>query len=183
MIKEQCNNCRKNGTSSCSQNIVYDSTTCNQYAKRLDLSKQEDTNYTFTPSDIKIDVDNNNQTANEQNDSIQEQSSFFSSLFSFKGRIRRTKYWLTNFCIGLLFIPSNIEGDNMSEGIAIFTLLICIPAIWIMLATCVKRLHDLGKSGWMALLSLIPIVNFIIGIYMAFFKGEECDNQYGVNPY
>lgn len=71
----------------------------------------------------------------------------------------------------------------MSEGVAIFTLLILIPSIWIMLATCVKRLHDLGKSGWMALLSLIPIVNFIIGIYMAFFKGEECDNQYGPDPY
>ena len=180
MIKDQCNNCRKNGAS-CSQNIIFDGTNCDQYVKKLDLSKQQD-NSIHSPSDIKIEVDNT-QTTNEQCNAVQEQSSFFSSLFSFKGRIRRTRYWMTNICVSLLFIPSNMEGDTMSEGVAIFTLLILIPSIWIMLATCVKRLHDLGKSGWMALLSLIPIVNFIIGIYMAFFKGEECDNQYGPDPY
>lgn len=180
MIKDQCNNCRKNGTS-CSQNILFDGITCVQYVKKLDLSKQQD-NSISSSSDIKIEVDNT-QTTNEQRNTVQEQSSFFSSLLSFKGRIRRTRYWVTNFCIGLLFIPSNMEGDTMSEGVAIFTLMIFIPSIWIMLAACVKRLHDLGKSGWMALLSLIPIINFIIGIYMAFFKGEECDNQYGPNPY
>ena len=71
----------------------------------------------------------------------------------------------------------------MSEGVAIFTLLVFLPIMWILWANIAKRCHDLGKSGFFGLLLLIPLVNFIFGIYLAFFKGDENDNEYGASPY
>ena len=71
----------------------------------------------------------------------------------------------------------------MSDEVAIFTLLIFIPVMWISIANVAKRCHDLGKSGFFGLLMLIPIVNFFIGIYLAFFQGDLNDNEYGLSPY
>ena len=178
MIKDQCNNCRKNGTSSCTKSIIYDSRPCDEYMKKFDLSKQDNQSQTYnnpvpqpTP-----------QTTNEGT-TVNNNQSTFASIFSFKGRIRRTQYWVTNFVLGLLMAPANLSGDDMPSGIAIFTLLIFIPCIWVSMANCVKRFHDLGKSGWFAALLFVPIANIIFGIYAAFFKGQEHDNEYGPNPY
>lgn len=179
MIKDQCNNCKKNLSSACTHSIVYNGTPCPDYVKKLDLTKP---NETPTPNTSSNYTPGNNQSNNTQAKPVNSGFSF-SSLFSFKGRIRRTAYWLTNFGLSLLLLPANLAGDDMSEGLAIYTLLVFIPIIWMSLANSVKRFHDLGKSGWYAALLFVPIANFIFGIYAAFFKGEECDNQYGPNPY
>lgn len=177
MIKDQCNNCRKNRTSLCARNIIYDSRPCEEYVKKLDLSKQDNQSQTYNNSVQQPTPQNNNQGM-----SVNNNQSTFVSVLSFNGRIRRTQYWLTNFIIGLLFVPANISKD-MSEGIAIYTLILIIPAMWVYLATIVKRFHDLGRSGWFACFLFIPIANIIFGIYAAFFKGQEHDNEYGPNPY
>lgn len=179
MIKDQCNNCRKNGTENCTQDIVYDNTSCEQYIKKIDLSKstQAQENSTIQGETNAGETNSSSYTTESEN------KSFLASLFSFKGRSRRTRYWLINIFTSLLFVPANLEGDYMSDGVATFTLLIAIPAIWIMLANAVKRFHDMGRSGWYYLFSIIPIINIGVGIYLGFFKGEECDNKYGPNPY
>ncbi|MBR4275526.1 MAG: DUF805 domain-containing protein [Prevotella sp.] len=66
--------------------------------------------------------------------------------------------------------------------------LICI--IWLVLvlpglAVTVRRLHDIGKSGWYILLGIIPYVNFIGCIVLFVFsvmdsKPEE--NKFGPSP-
>ena len=184
MIKDQCNNCKKNGTENCGQTIIFDSLPCEKYVRKLDLSKSTDqvvSSPVANPSTQQATAYSpqpDNYTNVQSSD-----SSFWKSLFSFNGRIRRTRYWLTMFCTNLLFLPANVAGDNMSEGVAVFTLLIFIPAVWILLANVVKRCHDLGKSGFFALLMLIPLVNLIVGIYLAFFQGDLNDNEYGPSPY
>lgn len=184
MIKDQCNNCKKNGTANCGQTIIFNSLPCENYVRKLDLSKSTDkvasspvanpSSQPTTPYSPQLNNSTNTQTS---------ESSFWKSLFSFNGRIRRTRYWLTMICTNLLFLPANLAGDNMSEGVAVFTLLIFIPALWILLANVVKRCHDLGKSGFFALLMLIPLVNIVVGIYLAFFQGDLNDNEYGPSPY
>jgi hypothetical protein len=54
--------------------------------------------------------------------------------------------------------------------------------IWFTIAQDVKRLHDVDKSGWFLLLALIPIVNFILGLYMLFADGTVGPNRYGADP-
>lgn len=181
MIKDQCNNCKKNLSAACANNIVFDGTPCQDYVKKLDLSKHS-SSVASAPVVPQYNPQNAQSTNNSQN-SANSTTSIASSIFSFKGRIRRTQYWVTNFVLGLLMAPANFCGDDMPGGIAVFTLLIFVPWMWVSIANCVKRFHDLGKSGWFTLLLIVPIANIIFGIYAAFFKGEECDNQYGPNPY
>lgn len=185
MIKDQCNNCRKYNTSSCGQTIVYNSQSCECYVKKLDLLKPNDKSTSspvINPQPVPQPVPQP-QPNSPSNNGISSEPSFWSMLFSLNGRIRRTRYWLTSICTQLLFLPANLSDDDMSGGVAVFTLLIFLPAMWVFLANVVKRCHDLGKSGFFGLLLLIPLVNIAIGIYLAFFKGDLNDNEYGPSPY
>jgi len=57
-------------------------------------------------------------------------------------------------------------------GLALF-----IPNIGV----TVRRLHDLGHSGWFAFLFIIPLIDVGMRIYMAF-PGNEGPNRFGPDP-
>jgi len=74
----------------------------------------------------------------------------------------------------------------MSTGSQAVMAIVGVPAIILVLAaavalifTAVKRLHDIGHSGWFFLISLIPIVGIFFNLYYAFRPGHEDDNDYG----
>jgi uncharacterized membrane protein YhaH (DUF805 family) len=75
-----------------------------------------------------------------------------------------------------LVSSSNTPGNYSLAGIIILTALSQI----IFFSLHIRRFHDFGKSGWMSLLVLIPIVNFITLIALAAIPSEEVDNRYGV---
>ena len=52
-------------------------------------------------------------------------------------------------------------------------------AIWSQVA---RRLNDMGKSGWMGLLMLIPLVNIIFAFWLLLGRGDEGANEYGPAP-
>lgn len=97
----------------------------------------------------------------------------------FIGRARRKEYWMfflfnTIICFVLGFIEGivSINSDSKESTLAnIYCLAILIPAI----AVGVRRMHDVGKSGWFL---LIPIYNLILAVT----DGDKNDNQYGANP-
>lgn len=99
----------------------------------------------------------------------------------FSGRARRAEYWyftLYNFIFS--FAVGFIDGLVGAEGIivGIYTLVIFIPG----LATAVRRLHDVGKSGWFYLIVFIPIVGAIWLLILFCTEGESRVNEYGSNP-
>ena len=49
----------------------------------------------------------------------------------------------------------------------------------ISLSLYIRRLHDLGQSGWWSILSLISPINFFFMLYLLFAKGPQEENQYG----
>lgn len=49
-------------------------------------------------------------------------------------------------------------------------------------AAGMKRSHDTDKSGWLILLGLIPVVNFVLALYMLFADGTVGPNRYGLDP-
>jgi uncharacterized membrane protein YhaH (DUF805 family) len=92
---------------------------------------------------------------------------------TFSGRARRSEYWyffLFNVIIAFVLgiVGGMIETTILSN---IYSLAVLIPGI----AVGVRRMHDVGKSGWFL---LIPIYNLIL----AFTDGIQGDNEYGTDP-
>lgn len=92
---------------------------------------------------------------------------------NFSGRARRSEYWyfvLFNFIISLVlgFVGVAINFEFLGN---IYSLAVLIPS----LAVAVRRMHDVGKSGWFI---LIPIYNLIL----ACTDSQPGDNEYGPNP-
>ena len=87
MIKDQCNNCKKNGKDNCGQTVIFNSLPCEHYAKKLNLSKQNDnissTGVTTTPlqpAQPQTAAPNNNSNYN----GISSDTSFWSSIIFFQ---------------------------------------------------------------------------------------------------
>ncbi|MGD0879821.1 MAG: DUF805 domain-containing protein [Anaerolineales bacterium] len=113
----------------------------------------------------------------------------------FSGRARRKKYWmfvLVNGSIALVIgvlagITARIDANSNSTS-SISTVLSCISSIYSLavvlpaLAVGVRRLHDIGKSGWWLFISLIPLVGSLWLLVYAVTDSQPGDNQYGPNP-
>ena len=50
------------------------------------------------------------------------------------------------------------------------------------LAVTVRRFHDQDKSGWLALLGLVPYVGGIVVLVFMCLEGTKGENRYGLDP-
>jgi uncharacterized membrane protein YhaH (DUF805 family) len=107
----------------------------------------------------------------------------------FDGRASRSEYWyfaLFNFAIfmgagiiaGILGTISPKLTMIVMGILSLFMIALLIPS----LALTVRRLHDTGKSGWMLLLGLIPLVGPIILLVFYVTESTPGLNEYGPNP-
>lgn len=110
-------------------------------------------------------------------------------LFSFRGRINRLPYWIVTLTLvgigGASGQPAVLDGpDNpMTVGLALITLATFIVVVWVGLAIQVKRWHDRDKSGYWALLNLIPVLGWIwVIIECGLMPGSEGTNRFGNDP-
>ena len=77
----------------------------------------------------------------------------------FNGRARRKEYWM--FTLGNLIVAVVI---GVVAGLIKFPLLVSLYGLAVLvpgLAVCVRRLHDIGKSGWWVLIGLVPVIGGI----------------------
>lgn len=140
--------------------------------------------------------------------------------FNFKGRARRREYgwfYLINalmgfLCEGFFDVADMLHLDFLIllvlDSIIIVFWLMMLLGLWLMIAgfsLTVRRLHDLGYSGWwslatygVVLVSVIvmlvyqevdriwlgmPIIVFLcLEIYLLFKDGQPHPNQYGESP-
>jgi uncharacterized membrane protein YhaH (DUF805 family) len=111
----------------------------------------------------------------------------------FNGRARRKEYWmfvLVNFLIALVIgllaaiaagfdVHSNtILGTGVNCLSSLYSLAVLLPS----LAVSVRRLHDIGKSGWWLLVGLIPLIGWIWSLILMVTDSQPGVNQYGPNP-
>lgn len=99
----------------------------------------------------------------------------------FGGRARRKEYWMfvlfnLIFAIVAAILDSMLGSSMLIYGL--YGLAMLIPS----LAVTVRRLHDIGKSGWMFLIILIPIIGFIWLLILLIKDGDHAENQYGADP-
>ena len=104
----------------------------------------------------------------------------------YHSRSRRSEFWfwvlgvffisiLANIIIFILFKIQKVIGL-----IVLILFLLCIFIISLPLA--IRRLHDMGKSGWFILLGLLPIIGQIVLIYFYCQDSQKETNQWGESP-
>ena len=96
---------------------------------------------------------------------------FFLYALNFKGRSSRSEYWwgyLFNVLLSfaLNFVP--VIGGLLSIAMI-------IPGV----ALSIRRMHDIGKSGWYLLMGLIPLAGPIIVLVYACTASQTEANQWG----
>jgi uncharacterized membrane protein YhaH (DUF805 family) len=114
-------------------------------------------------------------------------------LFSFKGRINRSQFWLGQialigliaavFLIWVIGLAGTVGPDfstlsqqqqntatvSALSGLAFAFLFTTVLMCWIGAALAIKRLHDRGKSGWTTMMYAVPGVVSVIaplGIFL-----------------
>ena len=115
---------------------------------------------------------------------------------NFKGRARRKEYWMFTLVyviilmgctaldnmLGTVFMMDGGALGEISMGYGwVYT--ICglahfLPA----LSLVVRRLHDVGKSGWFYLIILIPLIGIIWLLVLYCTEGQKQDNKWGPDP-
>ena len=115
---------------------------------------------------------------------------FFRNYTNSNGRARRKEYWypvlfqlIINVAISIIGVILGMTGvealmklPTILSGIVSLALL--LPSIMV----GIRRMHDIGKSGWWVLISLVPCVGVFIYIYFCCQDSQPGANQYGPNP-
>ena len=106
---------------------------------------------------------------------------------TFRGRARRKEYWyffLFNivFSISLSLLDGMLGLYDTSESIGVLSGIYSILMILPGLSVTVRRLHDTDRSGWWALLRLIPVLGFLFLLYVLVKDGSYVANRFGENP-
>lgn len=118
----------------------------------------------------------------------------FENYANFNGRARRSEFWyftLFNIIVDIIFliligIVASGAGNGaygtaivaLYGGYMLYNLAMAIPTI----AVSVRRLHDIGKSGWFYLIGFVPLIGQIILIIWFATEGNKGANEYGHNP-
>ena len=97
---------------------------------------------------------------------------FFANFTNFSGRSRRSEYWNAALFV---YIVNVIIGMILPDLAGIVTLVFFLPQ----LSLAVRRLHDVGKSGWFYLWSLIPLVGTFMVFYQFCKDSEPGPNRFG----
>lgn len=114
--------------------------------------------------------------------------SVFNQYARFDGRARRAEYWyfaLLTFIVSIACQLVTMVGrsENMiALLLAIAALLVSLALIVPSLSVTVRRLHDIGRSGWFLLIALIPIVGGIILLVWMCSRGNNGPNRFGPDP-
>lgn len=110
----------------------------------------------------------------------------------FSGRARRKEYWMYTlfnliFAIVALMVDLLLGTSFEMNGMNIlgygyiymlYNLFVIIPG----LAVSVRRLHDVGKSGWFLLIAFIPLIGAIWLLVLYVTDSDSGNNKWGSNP-
>lgn len=116
---------------------------------------------------------------------VEEQYGFFDwvkkslvNYANFKGRARRKEYWYFYLALFGFYLIGMIIDDVMNTD-GVFTGLIALALFLPNLAVMVRRLHDVNRSGWWALVSFIPFIGSLLLILWLATDSKPNINQWG----
>jgi uncharacterized membrane protein YhaH (DUF805 family) len=103
------------------------------------------------------------------------------NIYSASGRIGRARYIAYTLGLSILFgvfvaaVAAVLGAIGMAAVAGIVTVLLYVGLlIWMVMLT-MQRAHDFNTTGWLSILMLIPLVNFIFW----FIPGTDGENRFG----
>ena len=99
--------------------------------------------------------------------------------FTIQGRASRSEYWWFWVTIMIAQIGLTIVDSALGTPLMLLVLALMPASI----TAAIRRMHDIGKSGWWLLISFIPIIGGLVLLYWFIFDGGQPHaNQYGAVP-
>ena len=93
-----------------------------------------------------------------------------------KGRVNRAEYAIAYFAALAVFAVLYrifIQSPFLTN-------VVIMPLLGILcFILAIKRFHDVDRSGWHSLLLFIPVVGFLVCLYLLFKKGTTGPNRFG----
>ena len=118
--------------------------------------------------------------------------SFWANYTNFKGRARRSEYWFVQLflvivnlaaaVIDFALMNGDVERFVANGGGGIVGLILILATIIPAIAVLIRRLHDTGRSGWWALIGLIPLAGAIVLLVFTVEDSNPTENKYGTSP-
>lgn len=113
-------------------------------------------------------------------------------LWAWSGRIGRLRYLAYLFIISLInMVPVTILMGilgaagvlaNNPEAIFGISTLLYLPLLVFSFVLAKRRFNDVNRSGWFSLLLWVPLLNFIVSLYLIFARGDDGGNDFGPPP-
>jgi uncharacterized membrane protein YhaH (DUF805 family) len=128
--------------------------------------------------------------------SVGESQAEFATLkpFSVEGRIGRLRFLAWTMVLSLVTLPivgvfallalGLVAGDSTTGLIigGIFAFFLFIAFLIVSILFSIQRLHDIGWSGWLWLLNLVPFVGSFFPLVIMVVPGNTGANRYGPPP-
>ena len=117
--------------------------------------------------------------------------SILNKIFHAEGRLNRLRYLKYMIILALIssistFVLSSMAtfftGDPESVVVKMITLAWALIAGAGNVMLMIRRIHDLGKSGWFAVIAFIPVVGIIFSVALFCIPGQVGYNEYGADP-
>ena len=103
------------------------------------------------------------------------------SILSMK-RAGRVEYFLMLLLVGMAGWVATLIMTliNLPEILEILVLLAVLIAAGLQTT---RRLHDINRPGWHYFLLFVPAYNLWLTFLLTFKAGDQCENNYGPEPY
>ena len=116
------------------------------------------------------------------------------------GRTRRSEffyfYFIINAILAIFYLIYYIQlvNDNYDQDtgkyehegdyiVYLYIFLFIIIANFLPIVSIqIRRLHDIGRTGWFILLYLVPLIGYIILLVLFCIDSEQTENEYGPSP-
>jgi uncharacterized membrane protein YhaH (DUF805 family) len=104
----------------------------------------------------------------------------FSKYATFSGRSSRAAYWWFSL-FGLTTVVAALIIDAALGTGGVIYALVLLGLFLPNLAVSVRRFHDAGHSGWWLVISIVPLIGFIVVLVFTL-QGSEPPNKWGQGP-
>jgi uncharacterized membrane protein YhaH (DUF805 family) len=104
-----------------------------------------------------------------------------------EGRASRSEYWyfvlfyVVTLTLGVVI--DLITGHfDASLGLGWWSGTSVVLTLAPLIGVSVRRLHDIGRSGWWVWIGFVPLIGDLTLFIFALFDSQAGDNDYGPNP-